>query len=94
MASQSKLSVTRVIVSLFVGAFIGAAIFCTQYLIQLYEINGVEHFTEFAVSKGIKIFIPAYIVWLIALAYWVVRYGHYYTLRNEQIGFTQYQQAS
>lgn len=67
MTSQPKLKATRVLVSLLAGACIGAAIFCAQYLIGVYEINGVEHFKEWAVSKGIRVFIPAYVIWLIAL---------------------------
>jgi len=67
MASQSKLKATKVSASLLVGAFIGAAIFLVQYQIGLYEVNGAEHFKEWAVSKGIRVFIPAFIVWLIAL---------------------------
>lgn len=67
MTSRPKLKAMRVAASLLVGAFIGATVFSVQYLIGLYEVNGVEHFTEYAVSKAVKVFIPAIVVWLIAL---------------------------
>gem|GEM_PF-6802229 len=55
------------IVSLIVGALIGAAIICAQYLIGVYQVNGTEYFREYGLSNGMAILTFAFVIWLFAI---------------------------
>ncbi len=54
----------RVLTALLVGAFLGAAIVVANYLYWLWTANGPAHFAEWALSKGLRIAIPAFVIWL------------------------------
>ena len=58
----------RVTLALLAGAAVGTAITTAQYLIGLYEVNGPQHFQEWWLSKGARVSLLAYPIWLVCIA--------------------------
>ncbi|MCF6275065.1 MAG: hypothetical protein L3J05_04805 [Robiginitomaculum sp.] len=67
MNKKIKPTLGRLLFALALGALMGSSVTTIDYLINLYQVNGSEHFNEWAVSKGVRILIPSYIIWLISL---------------------------
>jgi hypothetical protein len=63
-SSTFQTSTHRVILAFLLGAAVGTTITTTQYLIGLYEVNGPEHFAEWWFSKGARVSMISYPVWL------------------------------
>jgi MFS family permease len=70
-------SASRAILALLLGATIGASLYAGWNLFVLYDVNGPEHFVEFAGPKGSWIFLVSFFVLLVGLVFfgspvWVV----------------------
>lgn len=62
-------SATRIILALLVGAVVGAVFNAGQYLIGLYEIHGSDHFAQYALSKGFRVFTVAFVIWFLGILF-------------------------
>ncbi len=59
----------RVIVAVLAAAVLGAAYETGWYLLNLYNVNGAEHFAKYAIEKAKFIFVISCVSWLIALVF-------------------------
>lgn len=67
--TEAKRSVTgpRIALALLCGALFAALVSTIEYLLGLYRFNGVDHFVEYWVDKGTRVFLFSFVVWLVSL---------------------------